>query len=65
MIGKKIRGTIMYIQNRRDGSKFKGCSPQQLSCKLTGKCNAVGYYSYSNRYQEAQERITNNEIFAA
>ena len=40
----------MYIQNRRDSSKFKACSPLQLSCSLTGKCHAVGYYSYTNRY---------------
>jgi hypothetical protein len=40
----------MYIQNRRDISKFNGFSPLQLSCNLTGKCHAVGYYSYTNRY---------------
>ena len=39
----------MYKNNSRDSSKFKGCSPLQLSCNLTGKCHAVGYYSYTNR----------------
>jgi len=37
----------MYKNNSRDISKFKGYSPLQLSCILTGKCHAVGYYSYT------------------
>jgi hypothetical protein len=37
----------MYIQNRRDSSKFNGCSPHQLSSNLTGKCHTTGYYSYT------------------
>jgi hypothetical protein len=28
----------MYKNNSRNGSKYKGCSPLQLSCNLTGKC---------------------------
>lgn len=40
----------MYKNNSRDSSKFNGCSPLQLSCNLTGKCHAVGYYSYTKRY---------------
>jgi len=36
----------MYKNNSRHSSKIKGCSPLQLSCNLTGKCHAVGYYSY-------------------
>ena len=39
----------MYKNNSRDSSEFKGFSPLQLFCNLTGKCNAIGYYSYSNR----------------
>ena len=39
----------MYKNNSRDSSEFKGFSPLQLLCNLTGKCNASGYYSYSNR----------------
>ncbi len=39
----------MYKNNSRDSSKIKGCSPLQLSCNLTGKGNAVGYYSYTKR----------------
>ena len=41
----------MRKNNSRDGCKFKGCSPLQLSCNLTGKCHAVGYYSYTQRWQ--------------
>ena len=39
----------MYKNNSRDSSKFKGCSPLQLFCYLTGKYHAIGYYSYTNR----------------
>lgn len=37
----------MYKNNSRNSSKFKGYSPLQLSCILTGTCQAVGYYSYT------------------
>ena len=40
----------MYIKNRQNTSNFKGCSPLQLSYSLTGKCHAVGYYSYTKCY---------------
>jgi hypothetical protein len=40
----------MYKNNSRDSSKFKGCSPLKLSCNLTVKFYTVGYYSYTNRY---------------
>ena len=39
----------MYKNNNRNSSEFKGCSPLQFSCKLTGLKPAVGYYSYTNR----------------
>lgn len=39
----------MYKNNSRNSSKLKGCSPLQLFCNLTEKCNAIGYYSYTNR----------------
>ena len=45
----------MYKNNSRDSSKFKGCSPLQLSCNLTGKCHAIGYYSYTQRWQQAKK----------
>ena len=33
----------MYKNNSRESSNFKGCSPLQLSCNLTGKGHAFGY----------------------
>lgn len=47
----------MYKNNSRGSSKFKGCSPLQLSCKLTGKCHAVSYYSYTIRYNLFMKNI--------
>ena len=38
----------MYKNNSRDSSKFKGCSPLQLSCILTGLKPAIGYYSHTS-----------------
>lgn len=45
----------MYKNNSRDSSKFKGCSSVQLSCNLTGKCHAVGYYSYTKRWHSLKK----------
>ena len=33
----------MYKNNSRNSSKFKGCSPLQLSCNLTGMKPAFAY----------------------
>jgi len=46
----------LYSNNSQNSSKFKGCRPLQLSCNLTGKCHAIGYYSYTNRYILLQKR---------
>jgi len=45
----KLQAVTMYKNNSRNSSNFKGCSPLQLSCNLTGMCHAIGYYSYTNR----------------
>ena len=37
----------MYIKNRRDSSKFKGCSSFQLLCNLIDKYDEVAYFSYT------------------
>ena len=37
----------MYIQNRRDSSKFKGCSPFQNSNGLMSLKLAVTYFAYT------------------
>jgi len=41
----------MYKNNSRVSSKFKGFSPLQLSCNLTGMKPAIGYYSYTKRWR--------------
>ena len=48
---KKEKPITMYKNNSRDSRKFKGCSPLRLFCNLTRKCHAVGYYSYTHRWQ--------------
>jgi hypothetical protein len=45
----------MYKNNSRDSCELKGCSPLQFSFILTGKCHAIGYYSYTNRWQQLQQ----------
>jgi hypothetical protein len=48
----------MYKNNSRVSSKIKGCSPLQLSCNLTRKCHAIGYYSYTQRCQTLENEET-------
>ncbi len=55
----KYERTAMYKNNSQDSSKFKVCSPLQLYCNLTGKYPAVGYYSYTNRSHQLNERYCN------
>ncbi len=39
----------MYIQNRRDSSKFKGCSPLQNRNGLIILKPAIAYFAYTKR----------------
>gem|GEM_PF-4900702 len=39
----------MYIQNRRDSSNFKGCTPLQNRYGLIGLKPAIAYFSYTQR----------------
>ncbi len=39
----------MYIQNRRDDRKFKGCSPLQNHNDLIGLKPAIAYFAYTQR----------------
>ena len=43
----------MYKNNNRNGSKYKGCGPLQLSRNLIGKCYAAATYFYTNRCTQA------------
>jgi len=40
----------MYIQNRRDSSKFNGCSPLQNRNGLISLESAIAYFAYTHRY---------------
>lgn len=40
----------MYIQNRRDSSKFKGCSPLQNCIGLIKLKPVIAYFAYTYRY---------------
>ncbi len=40
----------MYIQNRRDSSNFKGCSPLQNRNDLIGLKPAIAYFAYTYRW---------------
>jgi hypothetical protein len=47
----------MYIQNRRNSSKFKGCSPLQNHNGLIILKPAIAYFAYTKRcWQQAEER---------
>ncbi len=37
----------MYIQNRRDSSKFSGCSPLQNCHSLISSKPAIAYFAYT------------------
>ncbi len=46
---KKHEPLTMYIQNRRDSSKFKGCSPLQFLNGLIDLKPAIAYFAYTYR----------------
>ena len=41
--------STMYIQNRRNSSKFNGCSPLQLHSGLISLKSAIAYFAYTKR----------------
>ena len=47
-LNKKLP-TTMYIQNRRDSSKFSGCSPLQISNGLISLKPSIAYFAYTYR----------------
>ena len=58
----------MYIQNRRNSSKFKGCSPLKNRNGLISLKPAIAYFAYTKRYKQAEEtnqRQNEKRIFAA
>ena len=47
MGSNKPQHTTQYIQNRRDSSKFKGCSPLQSCNGLISLKPAIAYFVYT------------------
>lgn len=56
---KKHEPLTMYIQNRRDSSKFKGCSPLQFLNGLIDLKPAIAYFAYTYRCVSCKERPYN------
>ncbi len=48
---KEKRLTTMYIANRRDSSKFNGCSSLQLHLGLIGLKHPIAYLPYTKRWE--------------
>jgi len=46
----------MYIQNRRDSSKFKGCSPLQNRNSLKSLKPANAYFAYTKRCVQGEKK---------
>ena len=51
----------MYIQNRRNSSKFEGSSPLQNCNGLIGLKPAIAYFAYTYRYGQAKEKKKEKE----
>jgi len=49
------------IKNCRDSSKFKGCSPLQLLCYLTGNRPQSATFHTANRYAQAENTTNDTE----
>jgi len=50
VVDKNKKQVTMYIANRRDGSKIKGCSPLQLYLGLIDLKHAIAYLPYTQRW---------------
>jgi len=46
------------IKNCRICGKFKGCSPHQLSCRLTGNRPQSATFHTPSRYKQAEKKAT-------
>lgn len=46
----------MYIQNRRNSCKFKGCSPLQNCNGLISLKPAIAYIAYTKRYAQFKKK---------
>jgi hypothetical protein len=46
----------MYIQNRRNSSNFKGCSPLQLCNGMISLNPAIAYFAYTKRCVQPENK---------
>ena len=46
----------MYIQNRRNNSKFNGCSPLQHFNSLISLKSAIAYFEYTKRCDQLKQK---------
>ena len=53
----KQQQVTMYIQNRRNSSKFNGCSPLQNRNGLISLKPAIAYFAYTHRYVPQKDEI--------
>ncbi len=49
---QKTEPITMYMQNRLNGSKFKGCNPLQNFSSLISLKPAIAYFAYTYRYRQ-------------
>lgn len=47
----------MYIQNRRDSTKFKGCSPLQNCNVLKSLKTVIAYFAYTSRLRALKKKM--------
>lgn len=47
MSENKAQQVTLYIKNRRDISKFKGCGSFQTSLYIDSECFEIAYFSYT------------------
>ncbi len=50
----------MYIKNRRNSSKFNGCSPLQNCSGLISLKPAIAYFAYTQRWHQLEKELNEN-----
>ena len=55
----KWQQLTMYIQNRRNSNKLKGCSPLQHRNGLISLKPAIAYFAYTKRWRSLKRAMSN------
>lgn len=61
MENREKRPVTMYIQNRRDSRKLKGCSPLQNCSGLISLKPAIAYFACTYRYGSLENDTARNK----